>query len=64
MTALEISDDKVKVLRQISYLHGEIDGNNTGTVLLTNDEVMNIVEALEKSVKIMNSVLGSTNVSV
>lgn len=57
MTAYELSEKKNKILRQIEYLQQEKEGNNTETVLLTNDEVLNIIENLNECVETINEQL-------
>lgn len=61
MNAYELSEKKNKILRQVQYLRGET-GSDTGTVLLTDDEVINIVEALEESVGFMNERLKTAQI--
>lgn len=50
LTAYELSEKKNRILNQIEYLEQESDQNNTETVLLTNGEVGEIVEALKECV--------------
>lgn len=57
MTAYELSEKKNKILRQIEYLRQETDNNNTETVLLTNDEVLNIIENLNECIETINESL-------
>ena len=57
MTAYEMSESKINILTEINYLEREIDGNNTGTVLLTNKEVKEIVNALKKCTGILDYAL-------
>lgn len=56
MTAYELSEKKNKILRQIEYLHQETN-NDTGTVLLTNDEVLNVIESLNECLETINEQL-------
>lgn len=57
MTAYELSEKKNKILKQIEYLQQEVSCNNTETVLLTNDEVLNIVENLSGCIETINDSL-------
>ncbi len=57
MTAFELSERKNKILRQIEYLRDETKDSNTETVLLTNNEVLNIVEGLNECVETINEQL-------
>lgn len=61
MNAYELSEKKNKILRQAEYLRAET-GSDTGTVLLTDDEVMNVVEALEESVGFINERLKTAQI--
>jgi len=56
MSAYELSEKKNKVLRQIDYLQQETN-NNTETVLLTNDEVFNVIEILTGCLETINEQL-------
>ena len=44
MTAYDLSEVKLMIIKQENYLSGEIDSNNTETVLLTNDEISKILD--------------------
>ena len=44
MNAYEMSEYKIKLLRELHYLEREYKQNDTGTVSLTNAEVAEIVE--------------------
>lgn len=44
MTAYDLSEYKIMILEQENYLKEEKDGNNTETVLLTNEEVEKILD--------------------
>ena len=44
MTAYDLSEYKIIILKQENYLEKEKDGNNTETVLLTNEEVEKILD--------------------
>ena len=44
MTAYDLSEYKIMILKQENYLKTEKDGNNTETVLLTNEEVEKILD--------------------
>lgn len=57
MTAYELSEKKNKILRQIEYLQQETKSNDTETVLLTNDEVLNIIENLNECIETINESL-------
>lgn len=57
MTAYELSEKKNKILRQIEYLKQEMSSNNTETVLLTNDELLNIIENLNECIETINESL-------
>ena len=51
MTALDICKKRDRVMAEISYLGREVSCNNTETVLLTNDEVVGIINALNECVE-------------
>lgn len=57
MTAYELSERKNKILKQIEYLQQETSSNNTETVLLTNGEVLNIIENLNECIETINESL-------
>lgn len=61
MNAYELSEKKNKIIQQANYLRGEV-GSNAETVLLTDDEVLNIVEALEECVGFINERLKTAQV--
>ena len=44
MTAYDLSEIKLMIIKQENYLSGEIDSNNTETVLLTNNEISKILD--------------------
>lgn len=44
MTAYDLSEIKLMIIKQENYLSGEIDSNNTETVLLTNTEISKILD--------------------
>lgn len=46
MTAYDLSEYKVMILKEENYLKREKDSNNTETVLLTNEEVEKILDML------------------
>lgn len=54
ITAYELSEKKNRILNQIGYLEQESHQNNTETVLLTNGEVGEIIEALKECVDVIN----------
>lgn len=56
MTAYEMCESKIKILTQINYLEGEMD-NETETVLLTNGEVTDVVNALKDCLTILDDAL-------
>ena len=62
MNAYELSEKKNKIIRQAEYLRGETR-SDTGTVLLTDDEVLNIVEVLEECVGFINERLKTAQVT-
>lgn len=57
MTAYDLSEKKNKILRQIEYLQQEAQGNNTETVLLTNNEILEIIENLNECIETINEQL-------
>ncbi len=63
MNAFEMSEKKIKIISTINYLREETRNNNTETVLLTNDEVLNIVESLTECLEIINEKLKITSVT-
>ena len=63
MNAFEMSEKKIKIISTINYLREETRNNNTETVLLTNDEVLNIVESLTECLEIINGKLKMTSVT-
>lgn len=63
MNAFEMSEKKIKIISTINYLREETRNNNTETVLLTNDEVLNIVESLTECLEIINEKLKMTSVT-
>lgn len=56
MTAYEMCESKIKILTQINYLEREMD-NETDTVLLTNGEVTDVVNALKDCLTILDDAL-------
>ncbi len=62
MNAYELSEKKNKIIRQAEYLRGETR-TETETVLLTDDEVLNIVEALEECVDFINEKLKEVKIT-
>lgn len=63
MNAFEMSEKKIKIISTINYLREETRNNNTETVLLTNDEVLNIVESLSECLEIINEKLKMTPIA-
>ena len=61
MNAYELSEKKNKIIEQANYLRSEI-GSNTKTVLLTDEEVLNIVNVLEECVEFINERLKTAQV--
>lgn len=62
MNAYELSEKKIKIIQQANYLRDEV-GSNTGTVLLTDNEVLDIVESLEECVGFINERLKTAQVT-
>ena len=44
MTAYDLSEYKIMILKEVNYLESECEQNNTETVLLTNEEVEKILD--------------------
>lgn len=63
MNAFEMSEKKIKIISTINYLREETRNNDTETVLLTNDEVLNIVESLSECLEIVNEKLKMTPIA-
>ncbi len=61
MNAYDLSEKKNKLISRAMYLHEELN-NSTETVLLTNDEVLDIIEMLEECVKFINDRLKTIQV--
>lgn len=61
MNAYELSEKKNRIIKQANYLRGEV-GSDAGTVLLKDDEVLEIVEAIEECVGFINERLQKTQV--
>lgn len=61
VNAYELSEKKNKIIEQANYLRSEID-SNIKTVLLTDEEVLNIVDALEECVDFINERLKTAQV--
>ena len=62
MNAYELSERKNSVLAEVRYLQREAEGNNTDTVLLTNEEVADVIGNLNFVVEMIDSVLKKTEV--
>ena len=58
MTAYEMSEKKVRIIYQIKTLEDYLQ-NNTETVLLTNQEVEEIIDRLHEAISILNDNLKS-----
>lgn len=58
MTAYEMSEKKIKLLSKINILTNYLD-NNTKTVLLTNNEVEEIVDVLNDCILLLDENLKS-----
>lgn len=58
-----MSEKKIKIISTINYLREETRNNDTETVLLTNDEVLNIVESLSECLEIVNEKLKMTPIA-
>lgn len=56
MTAYELSDKKIQILRMINYLNGEI-GSNAGTVVFTDSEVVDIVNTMCSCISVIDEML-------
>ncbi len=57
MTAYDLSEYKIMILKEQNYLKRECDGNNTETVLLTNDEVGRILDVLSVCTLVIDEIL-------
>ncbi len=62
MNAFELSEKKNKIIITINYLTREMDCNNTDTVLLTNDEVREIIESMQECVDFINEKLKTVHI--
>lgn len=56
MTAYELSEKKVQILRMINYLNGEI-GSTAETVVFTDSEVVDIVNTMNSCISVINEML-------
>ena len=61
MTAYDLSEKKNKILNRIGWLKGETE-NNTGTVVLSNDEVNDVIDCLKDYVESINIQLSKVQV--
>ena len=59
LNAYELSEKKNKIICTINYLERERNYNNTETVLLTNEEVEEIIESMNECVGFINEKLKS-----
>ena len=57
MTAYDLSEVKLMIIKQENYLAGEIDTNNTETVLLTNVEISKILDVFSSCKMIIDDAL-------
>lgn len=57
MTVYELIQRKNKILGQIEYLQQEVSSNNTGTLLLTDAGIFNIIESLKEYIESINASL-------
>ena len=61
MTAYEICEKKIQILTEINYLNREVAGNNTETVLFSNDEVNEIINHLNTCITMLDEALKAKN---
>lgn len=61
MTAYDLSEKKNKILNRIGWLKDETE-NNTGTVVLSNDEVNDVIDCLKDYVESINLQLSKVQV--
>lgn len=61
MNAYDLSEVKSKLIKETDHLNTELV-NSTDTILLTNDEVMDIIVMLGECVKFINNKLKSVQV--
>ena len=57
MTAYDLSEYKLIILKEENYLKREKDSNNTETVLLTNEEVEKILDIFSVCRTVIDDVL-------
>lgn len=62
MNAFELSEKKIRIMKRINYLRAEANENNTDTVLLTNDEVEEIIESMNECIDVINLELAKITV--
>lgn len=62
MNAFELSEKKNRIIRRINYLKAEAKENNTDTVLLTNDEVEEIIESMTECIEVINLELAKVKI--
>lgn len=53
MNALELSNKKISIMKRINYLR-EGQRTNTSTVLLTDEQVEDIIEIMQDSIEIID----------
>lgn len=56
MTAYDLSEKKIQILRMINYLNGEI-GSNAETVVFTDSEVLDIVNTMNSCISVIDEML-------
>lgn len=56
MTAYDLSEKKVQILRMINYLTGEI-GSTAETVVFTDSEVVDIVNTMNSCISVIDEML-------
>ena len=56
MTAYDLSEKKIQILRMVNYLNGEI-GTNAETVVFTDSEVVNIVNTMNSCISVIDEML-------
>lgn len=56
MTAYDLSEKKVQILRMINYLNGEI-GSTAETVVFTDSELLDIVNTMNSCICVIDEML-------
>lgn len=62
MNAFELSEQKIRIMKRIDYLTAEKNENDTDTVLITKDEVDEIIEIMNECIGVINLELLKTKV--